>query len=180
MSAEETKQSDPPEEKPSETETPETPAAPAVEPEETETPEAPESPETPEATAATKLTAFDRGKLRALGMGNLINRLETTEGQLHAAHGEIKTLKAENARLKAGREAEEKTAREDIEKAAKGRENEVSQGVREKLSALGVPETDAPAASSGAEEKTLSRAEFEKLDYEARNAFIREHGKIVS
>lgn len=180
MSAEETKQSDQPEENPSETETVEATPAPAEKPEEETA--APKSPETPpaESAAAPALTAFDRGKLRALGMGNLINRLETTEGQLHAAHGEIKTLKAENARLKAGREAEEKAAREDIEKAAKGRENEVSQAVREKLSTLGVPETDAPAASSEAEEKTLSRAEFEKLDYEARNAFIREHGKIVS
>lgn len=176
MSAEELKPSDPPEETPSEPETVETPPAP--EPEEAAAPETEEA-SAPEASAA-KLSAFDRGKLRALGMGNLINRLETTEGQLSAAHGEIKTLKAENARLKAGREAEEKTAREALEAAQKGRENEVSQGVREKLSALGVPESDAPSSTSSAEGQTLTRAEFDKLDFTARNQFVRNSGKIVS
>lgn len=174
---------DPPVE-PTETETVETPESapePAPEPaEETAAPESPEATPAPEASAAPKLSALDRGKLRALGMGNLITRLETSEGQLAAAHGQIETLKAENARLKAGHEAEEKAAREKLEAAAKGRENEVSKGVREKLSALGVPETDAPSAASTAEGQTLTRAEFEKLDFKARNQFFRNGGKIVS
>jgi hypothetical protein len=165
---------------PTETETVATPE-PAPEPaEETAAPESPEATPAPEASSAPKLSALERGKLRALGMGNLITRLETSEGQLAAAHGQIETLKAENARLKAGREAEEKAAREKIEAAAKGRENEVSKGVREKLSALGVPETDAPSAASTAEGQTLTRAEFDKLDFTARNQFVRNGGKIVS
>ena len=168
---------DPPVE-PTETELEEAPPAdaPAAEP---EAAPAPEEAPAPEASAA-KLSAFERGKLRALGMGNLIQRLETSEGQLAAAHGQIEILKAENARLTAGREAEEKAAREKLEAAAKGRENEVSQGVREKLSALGVPETDAPSATSSAEGQTLTRAEFDKLDFTARNQFVRNSGKIVS
>lgn len=148
-------------------------------PEEAAPEETPEEAAAPEA-AAQKLSAFDRGKLRALGMGNLIARLETSEGQLAAALGEITTLKAENARLTAGRAAQEKAAREALEAATSGREKEVSQGVREKLSALGVPETDAPASTSSAEGQTLSRAEFDQLDFDARNQFLRNGGKIVS
>jgi hypothetical protein len=148
----------------------ETEAAPA------ETP----SEETPSATAAPKLSAFERGKLRALGMGDLITRLEISEGQLSAAHGKIQVLEAENARLSAGREAAENAAREKIEAAEKDRETAVSKGVREKLSALGVPEEEAPSASRTEETvKELSRAEFEQLSHEARNEFIRQNGKIV-
>jgi len=155
--------------------------------EEPETPAETPSEETPAATAAPKLSAFERGKLRALGMGDLITRLEITEGELagtkaalQAANGRVQVLTAENARLTAGREVEEKAAREKIEAAQQDRETAVSKGVREKLSALGVPEETAPSATRGEEEtKELSRAEFEKLDHEARNAFIRQNGKIV-
>ena len=155
----------------------ETEAAPA------ETP----SEETPSASAAPKLSAFERGKLRALGMGDLITRLEITEGELagtkaalQAANGRVQVLTAENARLTAGSEAEEKAAREKIEAAEKDRETAVSKGVREKLSALGVSEEEAPSASRTEETvKELSRAEFEQLSHEARNEFIRQNGKIV-
>lgn len=168
----------PPAEAPEEDATLDTPA---IEQEEASPPEeTPEETAAPEAAAAPKLSAFDRGKLRALGMGQLITRLENTEGQLAAAHGEIATLQAENARLTAGRAAQEKTAREALEAAQKGRENEVSQGVREKLSTLGVPETDAPSATTTAEGQSITRAEFEKFDFTARNQFIRQNGKIVS
>ena len=164
-----------------------TPAPVTPEPAPAEEPEAPAPAETPSeetpstAAPAPKLSAFERGKLRALGMGDLITRLEISEGQLSAAHGKISILEAENARLTAGREAAEAAAQEQIAAAAKAQESEVSKGVREKLSALGVPEEAAPSATRGEEtDKQLSRAEFEKLDHSARGEFIRKGGKIVS
>lgn len=125
----------------------------------------------PEAATKTHLSAFERGKLRALGMGGLISRLETTEGQLAEANAQVAKLTAENTNLKAqlGKSQQETAA------AAKGRENEVSRGVRAELDKVGLKEDAAPSqiAADGTPEALMEK--FQSLKGAERTAFWREH-----
>jgi hypothetical protein len=129
--------------------------------------------------AKPKLTAFERGALRAVGKGDLIARVERAEMEAAGLTEQVASLKAENTRLAGELSALKKETPSKIEAAAKGRENQVSKGVAAELSALGISKEAAPAALTAESDKTKTRAEFEQLDHPARNAFMRAGGKIT-
>jgi hypothetical protein len=128
-------------------------------------------PEAPSETlsAATPLSAFERGKLRALGMGGLISRLETSEAALATANAEITRLHAENTRINT--ELAEKPKQ--IEAATKGRENEVSQGVLAELGKLGISEAAAPSQISADATPEALLEKFQSLKGAEKTAFFR-------
>lgn len=121
------------------------PEAPETAPE-TETEEAPPAEPEPETPAAgSKPNAFQRGALRALGIGDLVARVERAEAAEAFAHLEITRLTTENIRLTSELTKLETETPKKIEAAVKGRENEVSQGVRNELKSLGITEAAAPS-----------------------------------
>jgi hypothetical protein len=135
----------------------------------------PEKPaETPSA-AVKPLSAFDRGALRALGMGALISRVEVAESLNATQAAEIARLTAENSRIACELAAERRETPAKIEAAAKGRENEVSRGVRAQLTQLGISEAAAPAQinSDGTPEAKLEH--FATLKGAEKTAYYREH-----
>jgi hypothetical protein len=143
--------------------------------------------ETPEAAAAVpKLTAFQRGSLRALGLAGLVDQVEVAKGETFIATAEVERLTAannlltaENIRLTGELAKLQKETPEKIEAAAKGREDEVSKKVTAELSGLGITAEAAPSQLTADEaEKTLSRADFDKLDHSARNKFFAQGGKL--
>lgn len=148
-----------PEEPGNEDEPPAPPAEPAEKPAETPP------------SAAAPLSAFERGKLRALGMGGLISRLETSEAALAQATSEVTRLTTENTRLTtqlAAKPAE-------IAAAAKGRENEVSKGVLNELGKLGVTAADAPSQISADATPEALLEKFQSLKGAEKTAFFRAH-----
>lgn len=155
----------------------ETPEEPTEEPtEETEEP-APAAPAEATAAPAAKLSAFDRGALRMLGKGDLIARLESAEHSAATATAEVTRLTAENLRLSAS--LAETPAK--LEAAAQLRQGAVAKTVAAELSALGITAEAAPSQISESETaKTISRAEFEKLDHTGRNEFFRNGGHITA
>jgi hypothetical protein len=169
-------------------------AAPETAPEGEEEKEAEAEPEpakpdeAPEA-AAPKLTAFERGKLRLMGMGDLIARVEKAEGETFLAESEAirltaanKKLTSENIRLTSELKKLETETPKQLEAAAKAKENEVSRGVRAELTQLGVSEAEAPAQSAvagGDGSQTKTRAEFDAMKPAARTKFILEGGKLT-
>lgn len=155
--------------------------------EQTEDPENPDpepEPEAPAASAKPQLSAFERGKLRLLGSGDLINRLEASEsGRLSAEaevtklQGQVAKLTAENTRLT----AENAKLPEQIAAAEKSAETKLAKGVGAELTKLGVEQEQAPSQLTAEQsEKTMTRADFEKLDHTARNQFMREGGKLTA
>jgi hypothetical protein len=163
-----------PESPPADPETDEkSPAAP-------ETPKAPESPAASAPAAAPKMTAFQRGALRALGIGELIQRVEKAEGATAAAQLEVARLTTENQTLRAELATLKQETPAKIAEAAKARENAVSQAVRAELSGLGIAAETAPGQiTAAAADKTMQRADFDKLDHAARNTFMRDGGKVT-
>jgi hypothetical protein len=155
-----------------ETPEPEAPAAPE---------ETPAAPETPATAAAPKLTAFQRGALRALGTGDLVARVEKAETETLTAQAEVVRLTAENGPL-ATRIAElQNETPKQVAAAHQGRENEVARAVTAELGALGITPEAAPAQVGAAQaERILTRAEFDKLEHTARNQFMRDGGKITN
>jgi hypothetical protein len=130
------------EEEEEEEEDPETPNPAAPEPEPAADPNA--SSAAP--AAKPRLTAFERGALRALGKGDLIARVERAESQAVELTEQVATLQAENTRLAGELSALKKETPAKIEAAEKGRANEVSKGVIAELSGLGITKEAAPAA----------------------------------
>ena len=130
--------------------------------------------------AAPKLSAFERGKLRMLGMGDLIARVEKAEGETAMARGELARLTSENATLRADLAKTTAESSQKIEIATQAAENKLSKSVTAELASLGVTPEAAPSQISANEaDKTLTRAEFEKLDHPARNEFFRAGGKLI-
>lgn len=154
-----------------EEETPATPAAPETTPE----------PAAPDASApVARLSAFDRTALRLLGKGDLISRLETTQAKLSTAEAALAAKDKEISRLAAridelGREKESAVAA-----ATKAREGEVNKKLAAELASLGLEPEAAPSQLTADQaDKTMTRAEFEKLPHAARNEFMAAGGKIT-
>lgn len=165
------------------------PADPEQPEEEEEDPENPETPATPESapeaapagTAPAKLTAFQRGALRALSMGDLVARVEKAEGETQVARLEVSRLHAENGRLQAALAKLEQETPARIAEAEKAGADAVAKGVTAELASLGITADAAPSQLTAASaEKIMTRAEFEKLDHPARNAFMRDGGKLTA
>jgi hypothetical protein len=134
--------------------------------------DAPADPE-PAAPASQKFTAFDRGALRLLGQGDLIAKLERAESISKSIKADYDALFAQMTALKK-ETAEKLAAAEEISKTA------VSKAVASELQGLGLSAESAPAAITQEQvAKTLSREEFNKLDFAARNEFHRNGGSIV-
>lgn len=133
----------------------------------------PEKPAEAPAAAAKPLSAFDRGALRALGMGALISRVEIAEGLNATQASEISRITAENSRLAGELAAERKETPVKVAEAVKGRENEVSRGVRAELTQLGISEAAAPAQvnSDGTPEAKLEH--FATLKGAEKTAYYR-------
>jgi hypothetical protein len=174
-----------PVEQPAETTaTPETAPAPETDEVETEESEtaageetAPpvETPAAPDASASApqRLTAFDRGALRLLGKGDLVARTERAES-------EVARLAAENTRLATELAQFKAETPKQIAQAAAGRQDEVAKGVAAELAGLGISPEAAPGQIAAEKaDKTLTRAEFDKLDHTARNQFFRDGGQLV-
>lgn len=164
---------------PAEEETPEeTSADPAEETEPAAAPAEPSAPESiPSATIAPKLSAFERGKLRMLGMGDLIARVEVAEANTFTARAQLARIEAENKDLRTQLAAVPTR----IEAAAKAEENALAKAVTAELSTIGISAEAAPSQIPAADaEKIITRAEFDKLDHPARNAFMRNGGKITA
>lgn len=140
----------------------------------------PEPADAPTATAApVPLSAFERGKLRALGMSGLVARVEKAEAGEIAANAKLATLTAENARLTAENATHKTATPKLIEAAAAGRENDVSRGVLNELGKIGISADAAPSQVSDDVAATKTRLEFDALSHPERNAFMRNGGKIV-
>ena len=120
------------------------------------------------------MTAFQRGALRALGIGELVARVE-------AAETAAATHAAENAALTQRLAALSAALPLQVAAAATGHANEVSVQVRSELSALGVSAATAPPQISAADaDKILARGEFDKLSHAERNQFFRNGGKLTN
>lgn len=149
----------------------ETPEAPA----ETETPAAPEAPVVPMApeASAPSLTAFERTRLRAMGLGGLIKEVEAARGEIAGlkaanltAHQQVATLTAQLEGITARHAAE-------LAAAKAGREDDVSKGVRAELATIGITEAAAPGVSAEAEAPAELLARFQKMQGAERTAFFR-------
>jgi hypothetical protein len=174
---------------PAETAAPETETAPesGEKKEGEDEPEPPAEAAAPEAAAAApKLTAFERGRLRMLGMGDLIARVEHAEGAAFVANAEAerltaanKKLTAETIRLQGELTKLEKETPAKLQAAAEVKDKEVSKKVTSELTALGITPEAAPS-QVGADEaaKEISRGEFDKLDHSARDQFFANGGKL--
>lgn len=128
---------------------------------------------TPEPAAAKGLTAFERGKLRALGMGALISRVEKAELGHSLATSEISRLTAENARLSSELDTLKSETPKKIEAAARGRENEVSKKVTAELSGLGITPDKAPSQMSETDTPESKLEKLHTLKGAERTAFYR-------
>lgn len=149
------------------------PAAPAAPAEPIEqAPVDPAAPAAPaEATApqsAPRMSAFQRGALRALGIGELVQRVEAAEATVAQLTAENARLSAQNAELTAEIPRREMAARA-------VRENEVSSAARTVLSSLGVSEADAPAQMPIESTPAALLEKFKTLTGAEKTAFFRAH-----
>lgn len=151
----------------------ETEEAPPAEPE-PETPAAPEAP-----AAASKPNAFQRGALRALGIGDLVARVERAETAEAFANLEITRLNAENIRLTSELKKLETDTPQKIEAAAKGRADEVSKGVRAELTALGVSAAVAPSQISADATPEAMLEHFASLKGAEKTSYWRANSKAL-
>jgi hypothetical protein len=149
----------------------ETPEAPA-DPETPAAPEAPVVPMVPEA-AAPALTAFERTRLRAMGLGGLIKEVEANRGEIArlsaanlTAHQTVATLTAKLEGMTARHAAA-------LADAKAGREDDVSKGVRAELATIGITEAAAPGVSAEVEAPVELLARFQKMQGAERTAFFR-------
>lgn len=164
-------------------ETEDSPADPVEEPADEPAPAEPAEPEPAGASASSapaKLTAFQRGALRALGTGDLVARVEKAEEELSVAHAEVSRLAAENQRLAADLAAARKDTAAKVEAAETVGADKLRKGVTAELAALGIDAAKAPAALTPEQaDNTMTYAEFEKLEHSERNRFMRGGGKIA-
>jgi hypothetical protein len=123
--------------------------------------------------AKPKLTAFERGALRALGKGDLIARVERAETEAAGLTEQVANLKAENTRLAGELSAIKQETPAKIEAAAKGRENEVSKGVAAELSNLGITKEAAPAALGADATPEGLLEQYATLKGEEKTQFLR-------
>jgi septal ring factor EnvC (AmiA/AmiB activator) len=112
----------------------------------------------------------------------LVGQIATLQGTV-AAHvatlaerdKTISAMQAELTDLRAGRDQLTATIAT-LEAGAKT----VSESVRDQMAQIGVPVADLPPAEpESASAKTLSRAEFDKLNDEQKNTFFREGGRLT-
>jgi hypothetical protein len=151
---------------------------PAAAPEEPQEPA--EDPAAPTTAPGAKMNAFQRGALRALGIGGLVQKVEESEAARAIVAAENTRLKTENARLAAEVSRLNAETPQKIAEAAKARENAVSQGVRNELTSLGIDAKDAPSQlTAGQTENVVTFAEFQAKSHMERNEFIRNGGKIA-
>jgi hypothetical protein len=156
--------------------------APETNPEgETPKPESEEEPE-PEKTepapvtapeAAVKPNAFQRGALRALGIGDLVARVEKAEAAEALSAAEVTRLAAENLRLTSEINKLQTEAPKQVAAAAKGRENEVSKQVTATLTNLGVNEAAAPSQVAAENTPEALLEKFNTLKGAGKTAFFR-------
>lgn len=130
--------------------------------------DAPKKPDEAPAAAAL-LSAFARGSLRALGMGGVIARLETSEAALANANSEVLRLAADNTRLTAELADKPKL----IAAAAVVRKNDVAKGVLNELGKIGITEAAAPSQISADATPEALLEKFETLKGAEKTAFFR-------
>ena len=164
--------------------TPETPpekkADSEKEPEPEPEPEPETEPKVPEApAAAAKPNAFQRGALRALGIGDLVARVERAEAAEAVASAEIVTLTAENIRLTSELKNLETETPKKLEEAVKGRSNEVSRGVLAELTALGISEKAAPSQVNADDTPEAMLEKLHSLKGAERTAYWRANSKAL-
>ena len=134
-------------------------------------------------TTAQRLALQNANAEAATQVANLSSKITELTGQLEAAKLELEKAKTESATHAAavltitqerdGAVAAKATA----EAAVEGLKKNPSEQARVILAGMGVKLEDAPNASAKQTEK-ISRAEFNALSHEARNAFVRNGGKI--
>jgi hypothetical protein len=142
----------------------------------------PESPAAPEASVKpAPLSAFERTRLRALGMGALISRVEKAEGDLAVANANLANANGENIRLTSELSKLKKETPVKIAEAQKGRADEVSKGVKAELTQLGITAEAAPSqvAAEADSSQSKTRAEFDAMKPDARTKFILAGGKLT-
>jgi hypothetical protein len=149
-----------------------------VEPEIAPEPE-PEPAPTPAPEANGKLSAFERTKLRMLGSGDLVSRVEKAERELASAQAEITRLNAENQRLSQTVENQNTELPKKVAAAAKGRENEVAKGVRNELTSLGISEAEAPAQINADSTPEAMLEKFATLKGSEKTAFFRANKTVL-
>lgn len=154
--------------------TPEAPPEKKADSEKEPEPEPETEPKAPEApAAAAKPNAFQRGALRALGIGDLVARVERAEAAEAVATAENIRLTTELNKL----QAETPTL---VAAATLGRENEVSRAVTAELVALGLTPEAAPSKiSTEDDEKTKTRAEYSAMTPRQGLKFIQSGGKLT-
>lgn len=128
------------------------------------------------------------GKLEAevarLGseVSTLTNQANELRGQLAASAAEVDKLKSEAVANESAKvEAETKLASSE----AKAKELEAklanpSAQAAEILAKVGVAANQLPKPENKPQGKTVTRAEFEAMNHDQRNIFIREGGKVVN
>lgn len=121
------------------------------------------------------LSAFERGKLRALGSGKLIARLEKAEGDLFQANATIGQLQAEITGLKA--EAAEVPKK--LAAAEKIRDGQVAKEVTKELTGLGISEAAAPSQIPADQTPEAMLEKFGTLNGAEKTAFFREHKAVL-
>ena len=143
--------------------------------EQEENPPAPDAAAAAEATRPPALSVFERGKLRALGMGQLIQRLEQADGNLAVAQATIKTLTAENATLKAeaGKVPGKLKAAEQI------REKEVARAVTNELTSLGLKPDEAPSQTAADQAPDALLDKFHAMKGAEKTQFYRDNKKAL-
>ncbi|MES2923694.1 MAG: hypothetical protein V4819_19220 [Verrucomicrobiota bacterium] len=140
-------------------------------------PEPEKEPEAP--AAAAKPNAFQRGALRALGIGDLVARVERAEAAEAVANAEVTRLTAENIRLTGELTKLEKETPQKIEAAAKGRDNEVSKQVTAELTALGVSADAAPSQVAADQTPEAMLEHFATLKGAEKTAYWRANSKAL-
>jgi hypothetical protein len=150
-----------------------------AEPEQQESPAAPEAPAEGSAAVPPKPNAFQRGALRALGIGDLVARVERAEAAEAVAQMEITRLTTENMRLTSELKKLETETPKKIEAAAKGRADEVSKGVRAELTTLGITEADAPSQVAAEQTPEAMLEHFATLKGAEKTAYWRANSKAL-
>ncbi|MEO5712170.1 MAG: hypothetical protein ABIT37_01670 [Luteolibacter sp.] len=135
--------------------------------------------ETNAPAAAAPLSAFERGKLRALGSGALITRLEQAEGNLGIAQSEVTRLTAENVKLKADLAAAQKETPLKVAEAAKGKDEAVSKGVIAQLGKLGITEAAAPSQVAAENTPEGMLEHFQTLKGAEKTTYWRANSKAL-
>lgn len=145
--------------------------------EEGDDPPAPAAPPTnPEAAAtpvAPKLSIFERGKLRMLGMGDLVARVEKAEGELSVASAEVVRLNAENLRLQGELATLKEESPKQLAAAKEIKSTEISKKVTAELTGLGITAEAAPSQVSADATPEALLEKLNSLKGAEKTAFFR-------